>query len=865
MWVWEVGSLAILAVNQAAILHYGYTRAEFESMTLRDLRSEEDLPKLLKDLERLEDGVPKLARHRRKDGTLLDVEVIGTPVVFRGKTARLAQIADVTERRRVEAALRESESRYRQLVERGLGLICTHDLLGVVLSVNRAAAEALGYPPEEIVGRSLGDFFPRRYQAEFARYLAQYRTTGSSTGLLSILTKEGTERVWSYRNVVVMEEGPPYVLGHAQDITDQRRAEAELAHRAKVSAFAADVSRAMTHGETLAQGLQACAEAMVTHLGGAAAGIWTVHSGGDDLEQLATAGVKKAFSTIRSRVAIGKYRIGLVAERRQPALEDISASTSPLDWARQMGLVSFAGYPLLVKDRLVGVLALYSEEKLTEKTLEALAAVSSELALGIDRARAAASQREMEERYRNLFENAPLGIYRTTPTGRFILANPALLHMLGYKSLSEISGTTFEQESAKALYPRAFLREALETNGRLVGFESTWRRRDGTEVRIRENAIAVRDEQGYTVSYDGTLEDITAQERAERALRNSERRLRAFVEHMLNGVVVVNERGLIDGVNPAAEAIFGYSRAELLGQPFSRLVTEPKDLLTATSRISEWEGRRKGGETFPFEISLFEFDAAEGALIGGSIRDLTESRKVERLKREFVSTVSHELRTPLTSIKGSIGLLRSGVAGEIAGQGRELLVIAERNATRLMNLINDILDLDKLESGKLVMRFSPVPIALVVHQALDAVRGFAEQEGVGVDCESAATATVVADGERLEQVVINLLSNAVKFSPRGSSVSVSAERISDSVEVRVVDRGRGIPEALRDAVFERFRQVDASDSRQKGGTGLGLAICRAIIQRHNGQLGVDSVEGKGSTFWFRIPMRPDLRTLEGAH
>jgi signal transduction histidine kinase len=226
-------------------------------------------------------------------------------------------------------------------------------------------------------------------------------------------------------------------------------------------------------------------------------------------------------------------------------------------------------------------------------------------------------------------------------------------------------------------------------------------------------------------------------------------------------------------------------------------------------------------------------------------------KKIERLKNGFLSTVSHELRTPLTSIRGSLGLLSSGVFGALSDEVVEVLAIAERNAVRLMALINDILDLERLETGTIELRFAQVPVESILRRALESLPGFGEQHRITVEAPEVSS-MIWADADRIVQVVVNLLSNAVKFSPSGGVVTIGVELREGWVEFRITDRGRGVPVADRRAIFERFRQVETSDAREKGGAGLGLAICKSIIEQHGGTIGVESEEGSGSTFWFRV-------------
>jgi signal transduction histidine kinase len=230
-------------------------------------------------------------------------------------------------------------------------------------------------------------------------------------------------------------------------------------------------------------------------------------------------------------------------------------------------------------------------------------------------------------------------------------------------------------------------------------------------------------------------------------------------------------------------------------------------------------------------------------------------KEVERLNNGFLSTASHELRTPLTSIRGSLGLLASGVVGALSAEAVEVVAIAERNAVRLMALINDILDLERLETGTIELRFAQVPVGSILHRAMESFPAFGHQHGITVDAPEVSS-IIWADADRIVQVVVNLLSNAVKFSPPGGVVTIGIGPQDSWVEFRITDQGRGVPIADRRAIFERFRQVEMSDAREKGGTGLGLAICKSIVEQHGGTIGVESEQGSGSTFWFRVGTPP---------
>ncbi len=233
--------------------------------------------------------------------------------------------------------------------------------------------------------------------------------------------------------------------------------------------------------------------------------------------------------------------------------------------------------------------------------------------------------------------------------------------------------------------------------------------------------------------------------------------------------------------------------------------------------------------------------------------EVDEHVRIERMKDEFVAMVSHELRTPLTSIRGSLSLLSAGVMGPLPAEAREAVEIAERNALRLITLVHDILDWDKLEHDKKEMRLSPQPLQPLIDRALETVRPAAALLKVRL-AANATPARVQADGDRLVMVLVNLLSNAIKYSPPGGSVTLGAAAADGQVEVTVTDTGCGIAPDHQRSIFDRFWQVQTSEARLHTGSGLGLAICRSIIEYHRGTIGVDSVPGQGSRFWFRIPV-----------
>ena len=339
-------------------------------------------------------------------------------------------------------------------------------------------------------------------------------------------------------------------------------------------------------------------------------------------------------------------------------------------------------------------------------------------------------------------------------------------------------------------------------------------------------------------------------------------KFRLAVEACPNGMVMTDSAGTMVLTNTETERLFGYPRDELIGRRIEVLIPQrlqgeyrkqraafaqsPQARRVQTNR--ELFGLRRDGTEFPIEVWLNPIHAHDGLFVLSVIVDISERKRMERVKDEFVSTVSHELRTPLTSISGSLGLLLGGAAGALPDAAVRLLSIAHSNGKRLVRLINDILDIEKIESGQVVFNFKRMNARTLVEQVIDANRAYADGFDVRVCLDSASQdGDVSADPDRLAQVVTNLLSNAIKFSPQGGEVVIATEARGDHVRISIRDHGSGIPAEFKPHVFEKFAQADATDARQKGGTGLGLSIVREIVMRLGGQVSFADADGGGGT------------------
>lgn len=275
--------------------------------------------------------------------------------------------------------------------------------------------------------------------------------------------------------------------------------------------------------------------------------------------------------------------------------------------------------------------------------------------------------------------------------------------------------------------------------------------------------------------------------------------------------------------------------------------------------VGDTELKIADGRVLPISLSIHVHRNDEGNVVFYSTigRDISAYKEIDQLKGEFISTVSHELRTPLTAIRGSLGLLEGGIAGELPELAREMVTIALENSDRLIRLVNDLLDLEKMNSGKMELRKAPNDIAHLIVNAVRDLAATARTAGIEIIVKESAPIRLNVDGDRITQVLVNLIGNAIKFSPEQSTVDVGMiELPSAMLRIYVRDHGRGIARDDLDRLFRKFSQVDASANRRHGGTGLGLAISKMLVELHGGTIGVSSELGKGTTFWFELPIHP---------
>jgi PAS domain S-box-containing protein len=466
------------------------------------------------------------------------------------------------------------------------------------------------------------------------------------------------------------------------------------------------------------------------------------------------------------------------------------------------------------------------------------------------------------QRFKGVFDSAALGIGIVSLDGYWVEVNQALCKMLGYTE-QELLSLNFQQltlsEDLKT--DLTLLKQLLSGDIPLYQLKKRFITKSGALIWVLTAVSVVRDIHGQPLHLVKQVEDINQQTISTEALADNARFQKALFNNMAEAVIVVNEALCIEQSSKSAvlllPALTGKGQTSLhdvlpeLVQPLQQLTGHiPK---AAESRFEldvdiPWRGHMS------LEFSLSKIFRNGSALWIVLIRDLSEAKRIDRMKDEFVSTVSHELRTPLTSIRGALGLITAGALGTVPEPIQNMLTIADDNSLRLNLLINDLLDLEKLQAGKFELNFKDVDITALIDHLIETMSPVADSYQVTIRRTDNSAVTLNTDPHRLTQALSNLLSNACKYSPPNDEVLINHKVINDNLMIEVIDHGAGIPNEFRERIFTKFCQADSSDTRGKAGTGLGLAICKQLIEHMGGQIGYVSEPGHGACFWITLPI-----------
>lgn len=486
-----------------------------------------------------------------------------------------------------------------------------------------------------------------------------------------------------------------------------------------------------------------------------------------------------------------------------------------------------------------------------------------------------------KDRLSAILDNVLDGIITIDERGIIGSFNKSAEAIFGYEA-AEVIGCNVKMLMPEPYHSEhdGYLHNFVSTGNKKIigtGREVVGRRKNGSTFPMDLAVSEMR--YGDKRMFTGIVRDITERNLAIETRRNDEARLSAILDNVLDGIVTIDELGTVSSFNKSAEKIFGYQAAEVIGCNVKMLMPEPYHsehdgylhnfVHTGQKKIigmgRQVVGRRRDGSTFPMDLAVSQMQLGDKRMFTGIVRDITERVKIERLKSEFISTVSHELRTPLTSIRGSLALITGGVVGELPAAVKPLIEIAHKNSERLILLVNDILDMEKIEAGRMEFDMRPLSLMPLIRQAVEGVRAYGAQYNVSFELENQLVETMLqADENRLMQVLANLLSNAAKFSPTGGCVRIAVVHAGQRVRVEIRDNGSGIPDEFKGQIFKKFAQADASDTRKKGGTGLGLSITRAIVEQMGGNIGFTSQPGVLTTFFVEFPIWQEPVALSDA-
>jgi PAS domain S-box-containing protein len=907
--------------NEHACALYGVPMARLTELTPSDVspefqadgrRSSESAREKMD--EALAGGTPVFEWiHQQPGGRQIPTEVRLLRLPAEGQNLVRASIIDNTGRKRAEQALRESEQKFRALFEGSSQGVVLHDE-NQILEVNPAAVRIMGcQSPQQLLGKHPSETSPpfqpngessaelgRKYIQEClekgsARFEWMSRTPENREVPLEVaLTRiqwSGRQLIQAFINDITERKRAEHALREANrelrhEVEQRTRAEASLHERVCTSMLSTDVALALNAGTELQAMLQQCAELAVRHLEVAFARIWTLNEATQTLELQASAGCYTHLDGPHSRVKTGHYKIGRIALEKKPHLTNqvqTDPGVSDKEWAAREGMVAFAGYPLLLEERVLGVLALFARRTLGDDVLRALGSVADSIALGIERKRAQTALAESEARFSAAFQASPIFIaVARLNDGRFVLVNDAFVNWAAYTREEILGRNTTELSVWEHQEDREAFWADLRRTGSIRQRECRFRNRSGRRFTMLLSSEVI---QINRVPHMLSLAmDITERKQSEAELRASEARLResearfsaAFeASPVFISILRVSDRKYVLA-NSAFLNWLGYSREEALGRTSAELGMwenpAERDSVWESMHSSgsirqkecRWLNRR--GELFTILLSAETIQLNDAPHVLSFAVDITQRKQAEiemlkalsrekelsQLKSNFVSMVSHEFRTPLAIIQSSAELLREFFPRMLPAERDEQLQSIAGNTRRMAGMMEEILVLSRLDAGKLDFQPSALHLAGFCRRVVDEVLSATSRRCPIVLSLASTLPQARADERLLGHILTNLLSNAVKYSEAGASVRFRLERDSGDALCVIRDEGIGISEADQQMLFTAFHR--GANVGNRAGTGLGLLLVKRCVELHQGKIRLESQIGQGTTVTVRLPV-----------
>ncbi len=727
---------------------------------------------------------------------------------------------DITEQMQAEEALRASEAKFRALVENLPFCVWTRDVDGRIIYQNAVDIAEFG----DISGSPIEDLSILPEQIESARQNFRKIMSGQVVQNENVLVRSGEKKHFLTIGAPILEDGQPTgAIGISINISDQKRMEAALKDsEAKFRALLENLPFQVWARD--AEGSLIFQSKLDRERHGDCLGYRI-----EDMD-LPTGEILEWQNTV-ARIMTGEV---IRKETKQ-------------NFNGEEEYLLFVGSPILQDSQIIGSLGVLidiTEQRQAEIRLEQ-----------------ARSQLEMA------LKAGHMGVWEADLITNRMWWSPEQYHILGFTDDEQgrvldpkgemVSGHPTRELIFDRILPSSQemchenIEQALLT-GHYPESEYPYIRPDGELRWLLFRGELFVDGSGQKRKLLGVCTDITNRKQVELQLMQ----MASIVRSSTDAIISTDLRGIILTWNPGAERMYGYLADEVVGTSLQDILPGVLEHYTPSQDPHISRHRCKEGRLIDVFVTISILLDTKGDPCGTSwiIRDISYQQELERLKSEFISIVSHELRTPLTSIHGSLTTLNTGILGSLHPMGQELLQIAEQNTTRLIRLINDILDLERLDNADVPLIKQPCRCADLAAQACAMMQPLAEKAQVQIQ-QDLIDCTFWADPDLILQVLTNLLSNGIKFSPPHSSIHLSTQISGTEVLITVQDHGTGIPADKLELIFGRFQQVDASDSRKKGGTGLGLAICRQILQQHHGRIWAESGLGEGSIFYVALPLR----------